>query len=64
MSVSVLKEKVRFTYDDYLLLPDDGKRDQIIEGELYMVQGSAPWHQDIARKLVIPLKKFKCRKKI
>ena len=23
MSVSVLKEKVRFTYEDYLLLPDD-----------------------------------------
>jgi len=51
MSVSVLKEKVRFTYGDYLLLPDDGKRYQIIEGEIYMAPAPAPWHQDITRKL-------------
>lgn len=64
MIVSVLKEKVRFTYEDYLLLPDDGKRYQIIEGVLYMVPAPAPWHQDIARKLVILLNEFVERYKL
>jgi len=64
MSVSVLKEKVRFTYEDYLLLPDDGKRYQIIEGEVYMVPAPAPWHQEIARKLVILLNEFVERPKL
>jgi len=58
MSVSVLKEKVKFTYDDYLLLPDDGKRYQIIEGEIYMVPAPAPYHQDILGKLFVLLLTF------
>ena len=64
MSVSVLREKVRYTYEDYLLLPEDGKRYQIIEGEIYLVPAPAPWHQDIARKLVILLNEFVERYKL
>jgi Uma2 family endonuclease len=36
-----------FTYDDYLTLPDDGKRYEIIEGELYMTPAPTTRHQDI-----------------
>ncbi len=58
MSVSVLKEKVRFTYEDYVSLPDNGKRYQVIEGEIYMVPAPAPWHQDIVGKLFVLLRTF------
>lgn len=58
MSVSVLKEKIRFTYKDYLSLPDDGKRYQVIEGEISMVPAPAPYHQDILWKLLVLLRIF------
>ena len=41
---------VKFTYQDYLLLPED-KRYEIIEGELIMVPAPIPYHQDIFRNL-------------
>jgi Uma2 family endonuclease len=56
--MSVLKEKVKFTYEDYLCLPDNGKRYQVIEGELYMVPAPTPNHQDILLKLGILLREF------
>ena len=30
------KPKVRYTYDDYCELPDDGNRYEVIDGALYM----------------------------
>jgi len=36
-----------FTYEDYLHLPDDGKRYQIIEGEVCMSPAPVPYHQEI-----------------
>lgn len=41
----------KLTYHDYLLLPDDGKRYEIIEGELYMTPASVTRHQTIAMRL-------------
>ena len=41
---------IKFTYQDYLLLPED-KRYEIIEGELFMVPAPIPYHQDIFRSL-------------
>jgi len=35
-----------YTYEDYLNLPDNGKRYEIIDGELYMVPAPSLWHQD------------------
>ena len=40
-----------FTYDDYLALPDDGKRHEIIDGELTMTPAPVPRHQKIQVKL-------------
>lgn len=41
-------EKIKFTYEDYLQLPDDGKRYELIDGELYMSTAPTTNHQRIA----------------
>ena len=40
-----------YTYDDYLTLPDDGKRYEIIEGELYMTPAPITLHQLVSGRL-------------
>jgi Uma2 family endonuclease len=47
LALPALKEEIKFTYQDYLNLPDDGKRYQIIGGELFMVPAPTPYHQKI-----------------
>ena len=39
------------TYDDYRSLPDDGKRYEIIGGELFMTPAPSTIHQRISQKL-------------
>jgi Uma2 family endonuclease len=39
------------TYDEYCLLPDDGKRYQVIEGELFVSPAPRTTHQDIVLEL-------------
>jgi Uma2 family endonuclease len=46
-----LQERIKFTYQDYLNLPDDGKTYQIINGELFMAPAPSPYHQRISRKI-------------
>jgi len=41
-------DQVKFTYDDYRQLPDDGKRYEIIDGELYRATSPTSNHQRIA----------------
>jgi Uma2 family endonuclease len=50
-------EKV-YTYEDYLKLPDDGNRYEIIEGELIMTPAPKTGHQRISRKLLVQLTLF------
>jgi Uma2 family endonuclease len=49
---------VRFTYEDLLQLPDDGKRHEIIGGELYTMPSPSPEHQDIVGEFFVELKLF------
>ena len=42
---------VKFTYEDFLHLPDDGKRYEIIDGELYMSPAPNTTHQRCVGKL-------------
>ncbi|MBI4546680.1 MAG: Uma2 family endonuclease [Ignavibacteriae bacterium] len=49
---------VVFTYDDYLTLPADGKRYEIIEGELYMTPAPFTDHQRILGRLFRLLDEF------
>jgi Uma2 family endonuclease len=51
-------EALQFTYQDYLHLPDDGKRYQIIEGEVYMVPAPTPAHQTIQGNIYYLLRSF------
>jgi Uma2 family endonuclease len=46
---------VRFTYEDYLLLPED-RRYEIIDGELFMTPAPTPYHQIVAGNLYSLLK--------
>jgi len=42
---------VRLTYDDYCLLPDDGKRYEIIDGELFVTPSPRRAHQRVVALL-------------
>lgn len=43
--------KVRFTYEDYAALPDNGKRYQLVEGDLVMSPSPSLRHQHIVMRL-------------
>lgn len=47
-----------YTYADYVQLPDDGKRYEIIEGELFMSPSPTPLHQEISKRLMRELDRF------
>lgn len=49
---------VKFTYEDYLLFPDDGKRHEIIDGEHYMSPAPSTRHQRISRRLLTAIDNF------
>src|SRR5690625_1359647 len=51
------KEKL-VTYDDYRNLPDDGKRYEIIRGELLMTPAPSINHQRILEKLFISINNY------
>src|SRR5262249_27433727 len=40
--------RVKLTYDDFLLFPDDGKRHELIDGEHYVTPSPNTKHQTIA----------------
>lgn len=42
----------KLTYDDYVKLPDDGKRYEIIDGELYVNPAPVPTHQFIIANIM------------
>lgn len=47
-----------WTYEDYCALPDDGKRYEILEGELVMVPGPGEPHQFVSGALFFDLYGF------
>jgi Uma2 family endonuclease len=46
----MVRAKIKFTYKDYLQLPED-KRYELIEGEFLMVPSPIPAHQDVLQNL-------------
>lgn len=42
---------VKFTYDDFLLFPDDGKRHEIIDGEHFVTPSPSTRHQRLSMRL-------------
>jgi Uma2 family endonuclease len=45
--------RVKLTYDDFLLFPDDGKRHELIDGEHYVTPSPNLRHQRISRRLLV-----------
>ena len=43
--------KIVLTYEDYLALPDDGKRYELHEGELSVTPAPGMRHQDLVLRL-------------
>jgi Uma2 family endonuclease len=41
----------RATYEDYRLFPDDGKRYEILDGEIFMTPAPSPRHQYASKRL-------------
>ena len=48
----------KLTYEDYVLLPDDGKRHEIIDGEHYVTAAPFVWHQDLVLRFGSWLRDF------
>jgi Uma2 family endonuclease len=46
---------VKFTYDDFVLFPDDGKRHEIIDGEHYVTPSPNTKHQVVVGNLYMAL---------
>jgi Uma2 family endonuclease len=46
------------TYEDYCALPDDGRRHEIIEGELHVTPSPSRAHQQVAASVLVALKPF------
>jgi Uma2 family endonuclease len=47
--------KLKLTYQDYVLLPDDGKRYEILDGDLYVTPSPTARHQRVSRNLELAL---------
>lgn len=51
----VPKSPVKLTYDEYVLIPNDGHRHEIIDGRHYMNPAPSPRHQHVSRHLQFQL---------
>lgn len=50
-------ESLRFTYEDYVLLPED-RRYEIVDGELLLTPAPTPYHQTVAMRVGFILHSF------
>jgi len=54
-AVPTTPHDTRLTYEDFLLLPDDGLRHEIIDGEHYVTPSPNLRHQDLVLRLAVAL---------
>ena len=47
--------RVKLTYQDYVSLPDDGLRHEVLDGELFMSAAPVPYHQLVVMRLSFQL---------
>jgi len=50
--------RLKLTYDDFVLFPDDGKRHELIDGEHYVTPSPNPRHQAILGNLHLAIATF------
>lgn len=48
----------KWTYDDYLLFPEDGRHHEILDGKLYVTPSPHTKHQRVSRNLLLALASF------
>lgn len=53
-----LSESLKLTYEDYVTLPDDGRRHEILDGELAVGPSPSSAHQFVSYELVLALRTF------
>ena len=56
--MSKVKATIRWTYDDYVHFPDDGRRYELIEGERVVTPAPSPRHQFVSRNLSTAMQAF------
>lgn len=61
--MSTHAHNVKFTYEDYLLFPEDGRRHELIDGEHLMTPAPSTRHQRILGKLFFFLQDHLARSK-
>jgi Uma2 family endonuclease len=49
--------QAKFTYDDFVLFPDDGKRHELIDGDHYVTPSPSLRHQTVSGRLFLALGK-------
>jgi Uma2 family endonuclease len=64
MATTFAEEKIRLTYDDYAKLPNDGKRYEIVEGEIFVSPAPQTKHERIQMNLFRLLDPFIRRHKL
>ena len=64
MSTPAPSPAVNLTYEDYLLLPDDGRRHELIDGEHYVTPSPLTKHQRVVLNLSLILGTFVRKKKL
>lgn len=50
-----VRANVPYTYQEYCYLPNDGRRYEIIEGDLYVTPSPSSMHQTVSRRLLYAL---------
>lgn len=51
-------QSIKYTYQDYLLIPEDNNRHEIINGDHYMTPSPTTRHQRISKRLLMRLESF------
>ena len=49
---------VKFTYDDFLNFPDDGRRHEIIDGEHFVTPSPDTKHQRVSKRLTVAMERY------
>src|SRR5882672_2338180 len=50
--------ELKYTYREYALLPDDGKRHELIEGDFYVTPAPSTLHQRVLANFFVALRRL------
>jgi Uma2 family endonuclease len=53
-----MRTDIRFTYEEYRVLPETGPRYQLVDGDLLMSPAPTFWHQELLMRLATALRVF------